>query len=106
MAKIKELENASNQDNSEIKMISMRLPNLLYDSSQISGRKRSFRNTAMLGQQLHKGGKSFEWPSKTEISFLSKHESFELSHLVMKGGNNKYLQGIGLMFTNGFISPI
>ena len=24
----------------------------------------------------------------------------------MKGGSGKYLQGIGLMFTNGFISPI
>ena len=39
-------------------------------------------------------------------SLFSNNDFFELSHLIMKGENGKYLQGIGLAFTNGLSTPV
>ena len=61
----------------------------------------------MFGRNVTKGRKiDFQWPQQSDLSVFSKYDSFELSHLVMKGDPGKNLLGIGLAFTNGFMTPM
>ena len=40
------------------------------------------------------------------MAVFKNYNSFELSHLIMKGDSGKHLQGIGLGFTNSFVTPM
>ena len=40
------------------------------------------------------------------MAVLSEYGAFELSHLVMKGEPGKNLLGIGLAFSNGYMTPM
>ena len=66
----------------------------------------SIRYTPMYGNHANKGKIDFMWPQQSDMSVFSEYGAFELSHLVVKGEPGKNLLGIGLAFTNGFMSPI
>ena len=69
-------------------------------------KRGQIRYTSLLGKQVHKAKIDFEWPEKSDMVTLSQQSNFELTHLVMKGQPGSHLKGIGLGFSNGFMSPM